>query len=143
MASQNEVVASARSWVGTPYRHQAATKHAGCDCLGLIVGVWRDLIDDIQFDLPPYSANWRDQTHAHELGKIAAKYLITQNCSPLKTGNVVLFNMRAGAAAKHCGIIVDSDHFIHAQERVGVVEVPFSNWWRRRIIAQFSFPERA
>lgn len=33
------VVAEARDWIGTPYRHQASVKHAGCDCLGLIRGV--------------------------------------------------------------------------------------------------------
>ena len=142
MSSKNTIVSSARSWLGTPYRHQAATKQAGCDCLGLIVGVWRDVLGGAQIDLPPYSANWRDQSHAQELSEIAAKHLIARGVSPLEAGNVVLFNMRADEAAKHCGIIVDNDHFIHAQERVGVVEVPLSNWWRRRISTQFRFPER-
>ncbi len=37
------VVVEALSWVGTPYRHQAAQKGVGCDCLGLVRGVWRAL----------------------------------------------------------------------------------------------------
>lgn len=32
------VVAEARTWVGTPYAHQAALKGVGCDCGGLIRG---------------------------------------------------------------------------------------------------------
>ena len=28
-------------WIGTPYRHQASLKGVGCDCLGLVRGVWR------------------------------------------------------------------------------------------------------
>ncbi|MBN9249774.1 MAG: hypothetical protein J0I86_04210, partial [Mesorhizobium sp.] len=39
----DEIVAEALSWLGTPYRHQASSKGVGCDCLGLIRGVWRSL----------------------------------------------------------------------------------------------------
>ena len=35
------VVAEARMWIGTPYVHQASALGAGCDCLGLVRGVWR------------------------------------------------------------------------------------------------------
>ena len=35
------IVAEARSWIGTPYRHQTSVKGIGCDCLGLVRGVWR------------------------------------------------------------------------------------------------------
>ena len=38
------VVAAARSWLGTPYRHQASLKGAGADCLGVVRGVWRELV---------------------------------------------------------------------------------------------------
>jgi NlpC/P60 family putative phage cell wall peptidase len=33
--------AEARAWIGTPDRHQASLKGMGCDCLGLVRGVWR------------------------------------------------------------------------------------------------------
>jgi len=33
------VVNEARTWVGTPYRHQAKVKGAGVDCVGLCLGV--------------------------------------------------------------------------------------------------------
>ena len=33
------IVAQARTWLGTPFHHQARLKGKGCDCLGLIVGV--------------------------------------------------------------------------------------------------------
>ena len=35
------VVKEALSWLGTPYRHQGSRKGVGCDCLGLVMGVWR------------------------------------------------------------------------------------------------------
>ncbi len=43
MPTRDAVVAAARKYIGTPYHHQAALCGAGCDCLGLIRGVWRDL----------------------------------------------------------------------------------------------------
>lgn len=54
----DKIVKEARSWVGTPYHHQAATKRYGVDCVGLIVGVGKSLayfgtdFDDLfrQFD---------------------------------------------------------------------------------------------
>ena len=47
------VVKAARAWLGTPYRHQASTLGAGCDCLGLLRGVWRALYGDEPVAVPP------------------------------------------------------------------------------------------
>ncbi|MFT6657622.1 NlpC/P60 family protein [Maritalea sp.] len=136
------VVEAARGWKGTPYRHQAAQKLVGCDCLGLIVGIWHELFGASSFEIPPYSSNWRDGMHAEALSALANKHLVKLEATPLRKGQIVLLHLRAGLPAKHCAIISSQTHFIHAQERIGVVEVPLSNWWRRRIVAQFSFPER-
>jgi hypothetical protein len=38
---RSDIIAEARSWIGTPYAHQASVKGIGCDCLGLVRGVWR------------------------------------------------------------------------------------------------------
>ena len=43
MSINADVLAIARAWIGTPYRHQGAVKGVGCDCLGLIRGIWREL----------------------------------------------------------------------------------------------------
>ena len=40
---ENTIVATARSWIGTPFHHQARVKGKGCDCFGLIIGVAREL----------------------------------------------------------------------------------------------------
>jgi NlpC/P60 family putative phage cell wall peptidase len=37
-----DIVAIARGWLGTPYRHQASLKGVGCDCLGLVRGVYAE-----------------------------------------------------------------------------------------------------
>lgn len=38
-----DVVEEARTWLGTPFVHQAARKVVGCDCIGLVRGIGRDL----------------------------------------------------------------------------------------------------
>lgn len=54
------IVAEARGWIGTPYRHQASLKGVGCDCLGLVRGVWRNCIGDEPETPPPYAPDWAE-----------------------------------------------------------------------------------
>jgi NlpC/P60 family putative phage cell wall peptidase len=53
---------------------------------------------------------------------------------------VLVFRMRPGAVAKHLGILTTPDRFIHAYERIGVLEEPFNATWQRRLVAAFRFP---
>ncbi len=49
------IVDAARAWIGTPYRHQASLRGVGCDCLGLLRGVWREVMGAEPEMPPPYS----------------------------------------------------------------------------------------
>ena len=57
-------------------------------------------------------------------------------------GALVLFRMKPRAIAKHVGILTDPDTFLHAYERLGVIEEPLTPSWRRRIAFAFLFPQR-
>ena len=46
------------------------------------------------------------------------------------------------AIAKHVGILTGPDTFLHAYERLGVIEEPLTPSWRRRIAFAFLFPQR-
>jgi NlpC/P60 family putative phage cell wall peptidase len=133
------VVNAAREWQGTPYRHQAATLGAGCDCLGLLRGVWRTLYGAEPMAVPPYRADMRDPAHAGALGA-AAELLLVPAEGVLAAGQVVLFRLSGMAEAKHCGILVGPQRFIHAQERLGVVEANLTEAWARRVSGRFWFP---
>jgi NlpC/P60 family putative phage cell wall peptidase len=132
------VVAAAREWLGTPYRHQAATLGAGCDCLGLLRGVWRALYGDEPMAMPPYRADMRDPAHAGAL-EAAAEKLLVRTEGKAEAGQVVLFRLGGMAHAKHCGILVSPDRFIHSQERLGVVEANLTEAWARRVSGRFGF----
>ena len=134
-----EIVAAARDWLGTPYRHQAATLGAGCDCLGLLRGVWRSLYGDEPLALRAYRADWRDARHADEL-RAAAERLLWRAGDEALAGQVVLFRLGRSVAPKHCGILVAAGRFIHAQEGLGVIEANLGEGWRRRVAGRFEFP---
>jgi len=134
------VVATARSWLGTPYHDQASLRGVGCDCLGLARGVWREVVGDEPFPIPPYSRDW-GETGLHEvLANGAASMLIPIAMSDVGPGALVLFRMAPRAIAKHVGILTGPDRFIHSYERLGVVEEILTPTWRRRIAFAFLFP---
>lgn len=58
--TRGRLVDAARRWIGTPYQHQASLLGAGCDCLGLVRGVWRECIGTEPERFTPYSADWAE-----------------------------------------------------------------------------------
>lgn len=138
------IVQAARGWIGTPYRHQASCKGAGTDCLGLLRGVWREVLGAEPQPVPPYTADWSEAEGREDL--LAAAALWLQPVTTAQPGDVLVFRMRAGAVAKHLGIasqIGAAPRFIHAYSGHAVVETALSDPWARRIAARFRFPERA
>ena len=143
-ASGEALVKAAQSWIGTPYVHQAATKGAGCDCLGLIRGLWCDRFGAEPETVPPYSMDWSEPQGEEQLWAGALRHMAVKDRDHAAQGDVLLFRMRQGAVAKHLGLqtrIDDSPSFIHAYSGHGVVESPLSVPWQRRIVARFIFPE--
>lgn len=146
MSDQTAIVAAARSWIGTPYLHQASTKAAGTDCLGLLRGVWREVIGAEPVAVPAYSADWSEASGREDLLAAASAWLIAKPLAEEAPGDVLLFRMRPGAVAKHLGIaarVGAEASFVHAYTGHGVVETALSTPWRRKIVARFQFPEGA
>ncbi|MEM0945804.1 MAG: NlpC/P60 family protein [Pseudomonadota bacterium] len=143
MSGRQDIVAAARGWVGTPYRHQASCRGAGADCLGLVRGVWRDVIGSEPERLPGYSWDWSEVRGEEELWAGAARHLSPREPDAAYPGDVLLFRMRDGMVAKHLGILSlngPEPRFVHAYARHGVVESTLSFPWRRRVVAAFAFP---
>lgn len=133
------IVAAARGWIGTPYHHQASTRAAGCDCLGLVRGVWREVVGQEPEAAPPYSPDWAEASGGETLLAAAARHFVP--AERVAVGSVVVFRWRAGMPAKHVGIATEPGRLLHAYDSVGrVVETTFSTAWQRRIAAIFDFP---
>ena len=67
-----EIINLARGWLGTPFKHQGRVKNHGCDCLGFIIGVGKELdikpkgknlseIDEINYSQIPDSKRLQEK----------------------------------------------------------------------------------
>ena len=135
-----DVVLLARQWLGTPYHHQASEAGVGCDCLGLVRGVWRAL-HGREPQLPvAYTRDWAEAAGRETMLEAAMQHLVPIGRRQTAPGDVLLFRLRSGMAAKHCAIVTGATTMIHAMEGGPVSEVALSPWWQRRIAGVFLFP---
>jgi NlpC/P60 family putative phage cell wall peptidase len=134
------IVAATRGWIGTPYRHQASLKGIGCDCLGLVRGVWRDVFGTEPEAAPAYSPDWAEASGTETLALAAARHFLPLALPDIKAGDVVLFRWREAMPAKHCAILSSTHTMVHAHDGACVAEVAFAPWWRRRLAFAFRFP---
>ncbi|MEO0982687.1 MAG: NlpC/P60 family protein [Pseudomonadota bacterium] len=135
-----EIVASARGWIGTPYRHQASGKGVGADCLGLVRGVWREVAGPEPEAPPPYTPDWAERLGEETLLAAMRRWLVEIPIGAAREGDVLLFRMGLGCPAKHCAVVSGPDRIIHAYWGRAVTETRLVPWWRRRIAAAAAFP---
>jgi len=139
------VIDVARGWIGTPYVHQASRPGAGCDCLGLVRGVWRQIYGAEPEAVPAYTRDWSEPQGDERLWRAALRHLSPKPLEREAAGDLLLFRMRRGAVAKHLGLQAETGifpTFIHAYSGHGVVESALTPPWERRVVARFAFPER-
>ena len=144
MSFPQDIVCEARRWIGTPYRHQASTIGSGTDCLGLIRGVWRNLIGAEPEQIPPYTEDWSEPSREEVLINAALRWLNPKPLSSNGLGEVVVFRMRRDGIAKHLGItseLAGQPTIIHSYTNHGVVETSLSMPWQRKIVGRFAFPK--
>lgn len=135
-----DVVAEARAWLGTPYRHQASLKGVGTDCLGLVRGVWRGVIGAEPEAAPAYTPDWAEALGQETLLEAARRHLAEVAIGEAREGDVLLFRMGLGTPAKHAAIVSGPGRIIHAYWGRAVCETRLVPWWQRRIAAAFAFP---
>jgi NlpC/P60 family putative phage cell wall peptidase len=134
------VIALARGWIGTPYAHQASLKGVGCDCLGLLRGVWRELVGAEPESVPAYAADWAEAGGTEQFAAAARRHLTEISLHDAEPGDVLLFRWRPHLPAKHAAILAEHGRMIHAHEGASVREVFFAPFWRRRAAFAFRFP---
>jgi NlpC/P60 family putative phage cell wall peptidase len=139
---RDAIIEEARSWIGTPYLHQAALKSVGCDCIGLVRGVWRAMIGEEPETLPAYSPDWAEVDGFETLLEAGSRHFQTVADNKFQPGDVLIFRWRPRLPAKHCGIMVSSQTMVHAYQSAGLVcESPVAHWVPQKLVAAFAFPE--
>jgi NlpC/P60 family putative phage cell wall peptidase len=166
MPIRTHIVTLARTWLGTPYHHQASLKGAGTDCVGLVRGIWRELYGTEPQALPAYTRDWAEAHGRETLLEAARRHLVEIPYAEVQPGDILIFRWRRTAPAKHCAVLstlpalplaasgervgVRGSHagaalgnatMIHALEGAPVCEVSLSPWWRRHMAGAFAFPQ--
>ena len=133
------IITEARSWLGTPYHHQAALKGVGCDCIGLLRGIFAAFGGIV--DLPAdYSPTWHVHRAEERLRDGLERYGQEVPLLSARPGDILLFGVGRGPAA-HGAVLIEPEIMIHAYAEAGSVVASrlAGRWlaWRR---AAFAFP---
>ena len=128
--TRQEVIDQARTWLGTPFRHQGRLKGIGVDCVGLIIGVTKELGLN-QFDTKNYSR----YPDVKMMGDLLAQHLEPIKESEALLGDVVWIKVNGNP--QHLAMLTDKG-IIHAHSIVGkCVETVLDKATKRLIVGYF------
>ncbi len=136
--NRNDIIGEATCWLGTPYHHRASLKGVGCDCLGLVRGIYRGLYGPEPQSVPAYPQH-NDGSESERLIAALEAHL-RRTAAPGKPGDIIVFRLRRNFPARHCGVLMEPARFIHAVSGRSVAQVTLSDWWLKRIAGCFAFP---
>lgn len=132
-----QIVDQARTWVGTPWHHDARVKGVGVDCIGLVAGVFAELGVPVN-DVRGYGRGDEFERMNRELEKYG---LLSHSFAP---GHVLVFRNCDHAVTpvyNHVGIFT-GDGMIHAWNggsARAVVEMPLSPFWESCLVAGYRY----
>ncbi len=112
----------------------------GADCLGLVRGVWRELVGGEPEPIPSYGADWAEVGGEEALLEALGRWLVPLDPGEARPGDVLVFRIVPEAAAKHCAILSAPDRMIHAYWGRACVESWLGRWWRQRLAGAFRYP---
>lgn len=138
----DHVAALSRNWIGTPFVHQASVRGVGCDCLGLLRGLWREAIGPEPLPVPPYAPGWPGTVAGGEEMIAALARVFRRAPSRLaQPGQVLVFRIHRALPAGHIAILAAPGRLVHARDPLGVIEEALTDAWARRLVVGFAWPE--
>lgn len=133
----NEIVAAARSCLGTPFRHQGRQVGVGLDCAGFAVHIAKSLglsvVDQTGYGRYPASGILR--------GMIEQQPFLTPiSLSEISVGDLLLMHFHG--PEQHLAVVSKLGYIMHAYEpSEAVVEHTMSPKWRHRVVAAYRFKD--
>jgi NlpC/P60 family putative phage cell wall peptidase len=129
-----EILAEARSWIGTPWLHQASCKGVGADCIGFGAGVAAACgsAEAKRFLATPEWRRYGRHPEADFLFRVCDELMDRIEISAATVGDVLVFN--CGKHPMHFGIVGDDGRMLHAYLKARrVCEHQLDAGWRARI----------
>lgn len=127
---QEKIITEARTWLGTPYRHNQAAKHLGIDCVQFA----RVCCEHVGIPQVVYE-NYYQTPIKDTLLQIFKEHPNFQEIAEIEPGCVLVF--RIAGIPHHIGIATSTTDMIHTDFKVGVVEHPLGDTWHNRIVGLF------
>lgn len=123
---RQRVVEVAKTWIGTPYHHNAALKGVGVDCAFFLAAVFEEaeLMPkvDIPHSSPQFMLHRNEELYKKEVAERAAEIPEEE----IQPGDIVLF--RIGRVFAHGAIIISwPDQIIHSHIMSGRVLITRSD----------------
>jgi cell wall-associated NlpC family hydrolase len=142
MLERQQIVDTARAWVGTPFRHQGRTREKGVDCIGLVIGVAAEL--GVQLTAP---ADYSESPASNLVISYSDQQAIPVPGNGLRPGAVAVLWGWNRNEAQHFAFIgshAGRPTMIHAFSRAGkVVEHGWDSFWLRRLVRVYELPGTA
>jgi cell wall-associated NlpC family hydrolase len=119
------IVRTAKSWIGTPYHHQAALKGVGADCAMFPIAVYKECnVLPQSYQPPEYSMQWHlhrsDELYLAEIAKFCNEIPVEDSVllKPPRPADFVVFHF--GRTFSHGAIVVEWPICIHSYIHHGV-----------------------
>jgi NlpC/P60 family putative phage cell wall peptidase len=140
------VIAEARTWVGTPFRHQARLKYVGCDCIGLVWGVGEACgvleVDPVR--VKRYLGYGRTPNPAR-MREALETFFVPLPAGPVFPSDIAWLEWREDLPM-HLAVLTErraggTCNIIHSLRDVGkVCEHGFTDEWRARVNSWWRYP---
>lgn len=142
MTARAQIIAEARTWLGTKWHHQASLKGVGCDCIGLVAGV--ALACGIA-EAQAFYVDWEILGYGRHpdpqmLMRACDRYLDRKADLTAEPADILV--MRFEREPQHFGIVTDTTPRTMIHSLAGarkVVEHRIDELWQSRVVRVYSF----
>ncbi len=110
--TRKRIIEEARSWIGTPYHHEARVKGAGVDCGMFILEVYERVRLIPHISPPHYSPDFMLHRNEEWYVSLILDYAKEINSVGILPGDAVV--MKNGRIFSHGGIVIEWPLIIHA-----------------------------
>lgn len=134
MTTRADIVATARSYIGTPYSHQGRMRGIGLDCGGLILQVGKEL-QLLDWNTHP---NYGRKPNGNEMAAMCGAHLDIRAWDDRSAGNIGLFAFLG--EPQHLGIFTGDGGLIHVYMQARrCVEHRLDDEWESRLRLVYSY----
>ena len=133
--TREQIIAEARSLLGTPWAHQGRTPGVGIDCAGVVIHILK--LNGINYDVAGYAYEPNGELTLH-----ADTCMTRIPKDSFQPADVVIFRIKL--LPQHVALVTDKG-ILHSFNRGAgvqsrVVETGLTDQWRSHIVAAYKFP---